>query len=141
MGSAIFEAIGYRDTTDFMTVVCLGYSLAFFLFNVGCRVFAQEKQIHKRMEEARREQTSSDEGELRIVEQEIMKKSSIKFEPREETMEDFLQRKREQWGSQGGRVNNLSTLLESKRENTEFKDSTVQNKYDLHDTKLSDSQV
>ena len=46
VGSAIYESIGYRDTTDFMTIVCLTWCLIFFVFNVGFSIFSREKEIH-----------------------------------------------------------------------------------------------
>jgi len=42
--------VGYRETTDFMTLVCLGWCLVFFIFNVGCNIYSQERKIHLQME-------------------------------------------------------------------------------------------
>lgn len=49
MGGALYEAVEYRGTTDFMTLVCLGWCLIFFVFNVGCNIYAQERKIHQDM--------------------------------------------------------------------------------------------
>lgn len=48
VGGALFDAVGFRQTTDFMTIACLVYSLLFFIFNVGFRIFAQEKKIREK---------------------------------------------------------------------------------------------
>jgi MFS family permease len=50
VGSAIFEQIGYRPTTDFMTAVCLCWCLFFFVFNVGFSIFSKERKIKERRE-------------------------------------------------------------------------------------------
>jgi MFS family permease len=34
IGGAIFEILGFRETTDCMALVCLAWCLIFFLFNV-----------------------------------------------------------------------------------------------------------
>ncbi len=52
VGSAIYEAIDYRPTTDLMCAVCLGWCLVYFVFNVGFGIFKQEKEIHEKMKKA-----------------------------------------------------------------------------------------
>ncbi len=55
LGSAIFESIGYRATTDLMTVVCLIWCIFFFTFNVGFTIVRKEKQIKEKREKAEKE--------------------------------------------------------------------------------------
>ena len=50
VGSAIFEQIGYRQTTDLMTVVCLIWCVIFFIFNVGFTIFSNEREIKEKRE-------------------------------------------------------------------------------------------
>jgi len=50
VGSAIFEDIGYRPTTDLMTVVCLIWCVIFFTFNVGFTIFSNEREIKEKRE-------------------------------------------------------------------------------------------
>jgi MFS family permease len=66
VGSAIFESIGYRPTTDLMTAVCLIWCLVFFWFNVGFTIFSKEKKIQEKREQAEKERLMSykDETEL-----------------------------------------------------------------------------
>jgi len=78
VGSAIYEAIGYRDTTDFMTGVCLFYSIVFFVFNVGFNIVKKEKKIHTMMEKLKTEQLlhrdadpELDEDKIKLVEHEM----------------------------------------------------------------------
>ena len=52
VGSAVYEAIDYRPTTDVMTVVCLLWCLVFFSFNVGFGIFKNEKEIHEKLKKA-----------------------------------------------------------------------------------------
>ena len=49
VGGALYEAIKYRGTTDFMTLVCLGWCLIFFVFNVGFNICKKERKIHDDM--------------------------------------------------------------------------------------------
>ena len=39
IGGALYDAAGYRQTTDVMFLGCIGYSLIFFVFNVGLNIF------------------------------------------------------------------------------------------------------
>lgn len=55
VGSAIFESIGYRATTDLMTAVCLIWCVIFFSFNVGFTIFSKEKQIKEKREKMENE--------------------------------------------------------------------------------------
>jgi MFS family permease len=50
LGGALYDTIGFRSTTDFMALSCIGYSVIFFLFNVGFKIFSQEKKIREKME-------------------------------------------------------------------------------------------
>lgn len=52
VGSAVYEAIDYRPTTDVMTAVCLFWCLIFFSFNVGFDIFKNEKEIHEKIKKA-----------------------------------------------------------------------------------------
>jgi hypothetical protein len=52
VGSAVYEAIDYRPTTDVMTAVCLLWCLVFFSFNVGFGIFKNEKEIHEKLKKA-----------------------------------------------------------------------------------------
>jgi MFS family permease len=144
VGSAIYEAIGYRDTTDFMMVLCFGYSVIFFIFNVGFRIFSDERKIHLWLEQSRADKiqqtttTPTEIGDIRLVEHDDLselKRSTnrktanlgqsaiegAESQLKNESMMDFLQRKRLQWGSElngngGNRINNLSSVFESKHE-------------------------
>ena len=46
VGSAIYDEIGFRSTCDFMTGVCLFWSLIFFIFNVGFNICKKEREYH-----------------------------------------------------------------------------------------------
>lgn len=59
VGSAIFESIGYRPTTDLMTAVCLIWCLIFFWFNVGFTIFSKERKIKEKREQAEKERLMS----------------------------------------------------------------------------------
>ncbi len=43
VGSAVYEAIDYRPTTDVMAAVCLAWCIIFFVFNVGFSVCKEHK--------------------------------------------------------------------------------------------------
>lgn len=74
VGSAIYEAIDYRPTTDLMTAVCLSWALIFFVFNVGFNILSKERQIHENTEKLREQwlanKSKDDEngGEIKMVE-------------------------------------------------------------------------
>ena len=146
VGSAIYEYIGYRGTTDFMTIVCLTWCLIFFVFNVGFSIFSREKEIHAWAEQQKQErllkiQAPDNEGtsdNMRMVEQEMDSNGNIKKNDptssgkreselvpknKNESMMDFINKKRLQWSSelqpgQGMGVNNLSSVFESRNEGT-----------------------
>lgn len=48
-GGALYEMIGFRETTDFMAVTCLTWALVFFVFNVGFKIYSQERKIKQKM--------------------------------------------------------------------------------------------
>lgn len=54
-GGALFDFVGkdFRLTTDIMTAICIGWSLVFFIFNVGFRIYSQETKIEHQMENIR----------------------------------------------------------------------------------------
>lgn len=49
LGSTIYEALDYRPTTDVMTAACLGWSLIYFIFNVGFGIFKEEKANNEKI--------------------------------------------------------------------------------------------
>ena len=59
VGSAIFESIGYRPTTDLMTAVCLIWCVIFFTFNVGFTIFQKERKIKEKREKVEKERFMS----------------------------------------------------------------------------------
>lgn len=78
VGSAIFEDIGYRPTTDLMTVVCLIWCVIFFTFNVGFTIFSNEREIKEKREaiENERLQQIKDEEEQFVEESKTRDKDS-----------------------------------------------------------------
>ena len=42
------DAVGYRKTCDFMAFACIGYSIFFFIFNVGIFIFREERKIREK---------------------------------------------------------------------------------------------
>jgi len=50
LGGALYDSIGFRHTADFMAVACLGYSIVFFVFNVGFSIFSSERKIRLKMQ-------------------------------------------------------------------------------------------
>lgn len=67
LGSAIYESIGYRPTTDLMTVVCLLWCIFFFTFNVGFTIFRKEKQIKEKREKAEKERLLEDKEDETVT--------------------------------------------------------------------------
>ena len=49
VGSAIYELLDYRSTTDVMMAACFGWSLIYFIFNVGFKIFKEEKANHDKI--------------------------------------------------------------------------------------------
>ncbi len=45
LGGALKEYMGFRRTADCIAVICLAYSIIFFIFNVGFSIFSSEKRI------------------------------------------------------------------------------------------------
>ena len=45
----MYDHIGYRPTSDYMAIMCLGFSILYFYFNVGFGIFKEEEIIHARM--------------------------------------------------------------------------------------------
>ena len=72
VGSAVFEAIDYRPTTDVMTIVCLIWSLIFFIGNVGFRIYPNERKIKALMEKNKSDyllrRTADTPADIKLVE-------------------------------------------------------------------------
>jgi MFS family permease len=49
VGSAVYEMLDYRYTTDVMTAACLIWCLIFFTFNVGFNIIKEEKANHDKL--------------------------------------------------------------------------------------------
>jgi len=102
VGSAIYEAIDYRPTTDLMTAVCLGWCLIFFVFNVGFNIFKKEKEIHEKIKKAQdallltkedyEAEITNEEGspKVQVVEGDHFSKSSPKFSSRKKEDQDDM---------------------------------------------------
>jgi hypothetical protein len=151
VGSAVFEAIDYRPTTDVMTIVCLIWSLIFFIGNVGFRIYPNERKIKALMEKNKSDyllrRTADTPADIKLVEceseedklrrgktadglsnVEIYEANDAEIH-RNESMMDFLQRKRMQWDSElvpNKGANHLSSIAESKNET--FLDSRIDRK-------------
>ena len=50
VGSSLYESIGYRDTSDFLAVMCIVYSIIYFIFNVGLSVLKDDKIIKEEIQ-------------------------------------------------------------------------------------------
>ncbi|TNV82444.1 hypothetical protein FGO68_gene5084 [Halteria grandinella] len=130
LGGALYESIDYRPTTDFMTLVCLGWCVIFFVFNVGFKIYAKEKKIHAKMVMlSELQQAKSDEERNQSLNHNGSNRKLAKDEDeQEEEIEEFLRRQREKWKqirdntaknhTKQGQTNNLSSIRESKNEGT-----------------------
>jgi hypothetical protein len=100
-GGALFDAVGkdFRLTTDIMTAVCLGWSLLFFIFNVGFKIYSQEHKIEHMMENLRHK--------LMQHKKDQQNAEDIATEKSEDIM-GFIHKKREEWN------NGLSVIEESR---------------------------
>jgi len=48
IGGALNDAVHYRKTCDFMAFACIGYSIFFFIFNIGIFIFRDERRIREK---------------------------------------------------------------------------------------------
>ena len=104
VGGALFEAVGYRQTTDFMTLVCLGWCIVFFVFNVGFKIYSQESKIHEKMEllaELHLEQQDDELAKRLAIQSGVAGDAATgnkhDEDDQEEEIEEFLKKQREKW--------------------------------------------
>lgn len=50
IGGALYDAIDYRDTSDFLAISCVLYSIIYFVFNVGFSIIKDDKKIKEEVE-------------------------------------------------------------------------------------------
>lgn len=64
-GGALYDFVGkdFIKTTDIMTVVCLGWALIYFVFNVGFTIYSDEHKIEHKMELIRKQMLDRKENE------------------------------------------------------------------------------
>ena len=83
LGGILYQFLGYRQTTDFIALSSLLWSGIFFVFNVGIRIFQQERKIKikKEMLKEKKEENTCGEGD----------------DDEEEELEEFLKKQRQKW--------------------------------------------
>eukprot|EP00347_Sterkiella_histriomuscorum_P020522 403337480 len=121
VGGALYDAVGFRQTTDFMTIACLGYCLIFFIFNVGFRIFKEEKKIREKQEAL--------EQLLQNRNNSILKED----QDNDSEIEDYIKKQRMKWSKQSENPtanNNLTIIKESQQET--FLDNTFLNSKGSH---------
>lgn len=115
IGGAIFDQVGFRQTTDFMAFACIGYSIIFFIFNVGFTIFSKERAIREKrkaleemLEEKHKHSLNNDSGD------------------EEEEIEEFIKNKRKKWAkeSEQQHPNQLSEIKELRE--TAIENSTIE---------------
>lgn len=80
-----------------MTIVCLGWCVIFFIFNVGFKIYAKEKKIHARMVMLSELHQAKSDDEKNQSQNGTQRLAARDEDEQEEEIEDFLRKQREKW--------------------------------------------